>query len=241
MLSVTKVPAGFAVGTGQEGLDGDRIGFYIVGPDAKGQYVAQDDGLTLSMLEGMGVDLSNKVRKGMLSELREQYGVRVDDGDLKSAAVAAADVGQAAIRFMSFMLRVQDLMLTTTERAASTFKEDATKLLQEMAPPGALISSNFIVTPKASLYPADIGIQIPGSRPIALFFAVSEKHVLEALLLQSIVEKNHVPCSIIAMLENEDSLTKMARARASNHLDAVPYFREDPQAAIERVFKEART
>jgi len=240
MLSVHQVPAGFAVGTGHDGLDGDRIGFYIVGPDALGQYVVQDDGMTISMLEGMGVDLSNKVRKGMLAELREQYAVRLDDGELKTTSVKAEDVGPTAIRFMAFMLRVQDLLLTTTERAASTFKEDATKLLKEMVAPGVMIQSNFVVHEAAAEYPADIGILTPNGRPIALFFAMTETRVLEALLLQSIAEKNHIPCSIIALLETEDALSKKARARANNHLDAVPYFREDPRAACERILREAR-
>ena len=44
-LEAVKVPAGLAVGTGFQKSDGDHIGFYIIGPDASGQYRVQDDGL----------------------------------------------------------------------------------------------------------------------------------------------------------------------------------------------------
>lgn len=111
MLSVTEVPAGFAVGTGHEGFNGDHIGFYVIGPDAAGQYFIQDDGLTMATLEAVGVDIANKSRKGMFPELCYQYAVSFDreSGELKSANVEAGDLGAIAMRFMTFMLRVQDL------------------------------------------------------------------------------------------------------------------------------------
>ena len=46
-LNVVEVPAGLAVGTAFLKEDGDRIGFYVIGPDKKGHFFIQDDGTTV--------------------------------------------------------------------------------------------------------------------------------------------------------------------------------------------------
>lgn len=111
-LSVRSVPAGFAVGTGHENGDGDHIGFFVIGPSLHGTYHIQDDGLTVSFLEAAGVDLANKSRQAMFSELRDQYAVMYDKdtGELKSREVEPEAIGSESLRFMAFMLRVQDLL-----------------------------------------------------------------------------------------------------------------------------------
>lgn len=240
MLSVTEVPTGFAVGTGHEGFNGDHIGFYVIGPDASGQYFIQDDGLTMATLEAMGVDLANKSRKGIFSELRDQYAVSFDreSGELKSASVKVSELGAIAMRFMAFMLRVQDLLLTTNERVVSTFKQEAIKIISELTLGRAEVIPDFVVAPKVAEYPADIGIIVPNHRPIALFFGVSEVRILEALLLQANAEKFHIDCAVMALLETEESVSKKTRARANNHLTAVPNFREDEYAACARIVRE---
>lgn len=241
MLSVNQIPAGFAVGTGHDGMDGDHIGFYVIGPDLHDQYFIQDDGLTISTPEASGVDLGNKSRQAMFSDLRDQYMVSFDrtSGELKSATVDAQKVGSEAMRFMAFMLRVQDLLLTTNERTVNTFKEEATKIIRELAGDRAQVVQDYVIGPKVSEYPADIAIIAPNRPPVALFFGISEAHVLEALLLQANAEKFDIKCAVIALLENEASVSQKTRARANNHLEAVPNFRDDEYAACNRIVREA--
>lgn len=241
MLSVTKVPVGFAVGTGHEGMNGDHIGFYVIGPNIQGKYHIQDDGLTISALEAEGADLLNKSRNLMFTELREQYAIQYDEdsGELKSACVDDAHVGSESLRFMAFMLRVQDLLLTTHERTMSTFRAEADKIIREIAGDRVTIFEDHVIDPKVSDVSAELVIIAPGRAPVAVFFGSDDKHVMEALLLQSYAVNKHVDCAVIALLETESAVTSKIRQRANNHLEAVPTFRGDERAACARIVRQA--
>ena len=241
MLSVTKIPAGFAVGTGHEGMNGDHIGFYVVGPNVLGKYHIQDDGLSMAALEASGADLANKSRNAMFTELREQYAVLfdTDSGELKSADVDAEQIGLESLRFMAFMLRVQDLLLTTHERTVNTFRAEAEKIIREIAGTRAQIFENHVINPSVSDVAAELAIITPNRPPVAVFFGIDDKHVMEALLLQSYAANKHVDCAVIALLETEGAVTSKIRQRANNHLEAVPTFRGDERAACARIVREA--
>lgn len=240
-LTVNPVPAGFAVGTGHDNGDGDHIGFYVIGPSKSGTYHIQDDGLTIAYIEAAGADLENKARKQMLSELRDQYAVIFDkhSGELKSRDVRADEVASEALRFMAFMLRVQDLVMTSTERAVSTFKEDASLMLRELIGDRAEIKEHYALNDQLKEFPADLAILAPNRVPVALFFGITDLHVMEALLLQSYAEKEKVPCKVVALLERENAITHKARQRASNHLEAVPQFRGAELDACRRIARVA--
>jgi Domain of unknown function DUF1828 len=241
MLSVTKVPAGFAVGTGHEGMNGDHIGFYVVGPNVLGKYHIQDDGLSMAALEAEGADLANKSRNAMFSELRDQYAVLFDEdsGELKSVEIEPEQIGAESLRFMAFMLRVQDLLLTTHERTMNTFRAEAEKIIREIVGTRAQIFENYVINSTISDVPAELAIIAPNRPPVALFFGVDDKHVMEALLLQSYAANKHVNCAVIALLETESAVTSKIRQRANNHLEAVPTFRGDERAACARIVREA--
>ncbi len=241
MLSVHEIPAGYAVGTGHEGMNGDHIGFYVIGPDVAGRYFVQDDGLTMATLEASGVDLTNKSRSAMLSELRSQYAVLFDQesGELKTDSVDEQDVGRVAMRFMAFMLRVQDLLLTTQERTLSTFREDASNLIRQMAGDRAQIVEDYVVSPLIPDVSAELAILAPNRPPVAVFFGIDDSHVMEALLLQSYAENKQVDCKVVALLETEGAVKGKTRQRANNHLTAVPNFRGDEAAACKRIVREA--
>lgn len=242
MLSVTKVPAGFAVGTGHASWNGDHIGFYVVGPNVLGKYHIQDDGLSMSALEAEGADLGNKSRNAMFSELREQYEVLFDEdsGELKSIDIDESQVGPASLRFMAFMLRVQDLLLTTHERTMSTFRAEAEKIIRDIAGTHADV---FRDHPINSLQPtdtkADLAIIAKDKPPVAVFFGIDDKHILEALLLQSYAANKRLDCAVMALLETESAITSSVRQRAHNHLEAVTTFRGDERAACARIVRQA--
>lgn len=240
-LAVREVPAGLAIGTGHEGMSGDPIGFYIVGPDPGGKYTLEDNGLLIPAIEAEGADLSNKTRREAFASLLEEYSVGFDEdsGELKTDPISAAQVPSAALRFVAFLLRIQDLVLMSVERAASTFREDAIRILREQAKDRVEIVEGFVVHERLKEYPADIGFRVANSRPLALYFGVSDTKVLEALLLQAYADKENIACSVMVMLENENSVSKKTRQRAQNHLDGVPIFRGDEESACRRVLKEA--
>ena len=62
-ISVRSVPTGLAISTTVASIDGDPIGFYIVGPMEDGRYKIEDSGLVVPALYAAGADLENETRK----------------------------------------------------------------------------------------------------------------------------------------------------------------------------------
>src|SRR5690606_34116068 len=112
-LTVHKVPCGFAVGTGYQNTEGESLGFFIVGPDQNGKFSIEDDGASVSLIETEGVDLSTKSRAEVFETLRHEYNVFFDDdrGELSTGPLSEAEVPSASMRFLAFLLRIQDLLL----------------------------------------------------------------------------------------------------------------------------------
>lgn len=126
-LRATKVPVGLAVSTVFRRQDGDAIGFYIVGPDTEGRYRVEDDGLTMADLEGSGADLDTVTCAEAFRQLLDEHNARYEEaaGIIRSEPLIEPEVSHAALRFAALLLRLQDLLLLTPDRVASTFRDDA--------------------------------------------------------------------------------------------------------------------
>ena len=132
-LEVVKVPAGLAVGTGFQKSDGDHIGFYIIGPDASGQYRVQDDGATVPWLEACGVDLGLEAGAPRLRQMLSEYGVTLDKEtfEITSDPLAKSAVPRAGLRLVAALLRLQDSGLMTHEPAGSSSGVDSKRGLEK--------------------------------------------------------------------------------------------------------------
>ncbi|MGI8568661.1 MAG: DUF1828 domain-containing protein [Methylocella sp.] len=245
-LKVHTVPAGMAVTTIFAGPDGDHIGFYMVKEgDA---YRIEDDGTTLPYLEGSGVEFHRGGTRGdALNELLSEYGVSIDDntqefyiGNLLEGALPSA-----ALKFVAFSLRVRDFMLMTEFRIATTFREDAAKLLRAAVQDKAGFEEDAVITPTLSEFPADFVLRAPGRPPVGVYLGMSDARVLEALFMHMNRELKRArrdqfeECSIIALIEKGHSLSARVRQQAMNRLDAVTEFRGDEIAAVEKIAREA--
>ena len=243
-ITVRSVPAGMAVGTNLSGINGDPIGFYVLG-DESGSYRLEDSGLTISILEASGVNLESEQRAQVLSSLFEEYDAAWDEdtGELYSVVSGEQNVPSAALRFFALLLRVQDLLITTKERIASTFKEDATLAIREAAGDSIEIIEvveDYSFGKGLADYPVDLCLRVQNHRPVAVFLCVSDNKVLEALLFQSIaINEVKLECSVVSLLEDQRRVSTKMNRRASNRLDALPIFRGDERAAAERIVKEA--
>jgi hypothetical protein len=238
-LTVSSIPAGLAIGTRYEGLGGDPIGVYVIGPSSQGLYHIQDDGISVPTLESLGADISNKMRREAFNELLSAYDVSYceDTAELKTDAVSEAAVAPTVMRFLAFMLRLQDLALMAAERAASTFREDALRTIRALVGDQAELRDSFIVAPSLSEFPADLGIIAKGKPPVALFWGVSESKVYEALLLQAYAQSANIPCSVVTLIESQTTVSQKMRQRAANRLDASPYYRGDETQACARLLR----
>lgn len=240
-LSVREVPCGFAIGTGYEDEDGDSIGFYIVGPNEDGKFRIEDNGMSISMIEANGVDLSSKTRSEAFNFLLGEYQVLFDEdsGELTTESLTEKQIASASMRFLAFLLRVRDLLFLTQERVASTFREDAMKILSAQIGHQATLHEDTAIDDDLKEYPADLVIRSEGRKPVALYFANSDAKIYEALLLQSYAENKNISCSVVALLETNKGVSQRNQQMASNHLDALPIFRGGENDAIARIVKEA--
>lgn len=239
-LEVVEVPVGYAVGTSFKNEMGDNVAFYVCGPDEFGMWTLQDDGTTIPVIEALGADLSIAAREEAFHSLLSEYGASFDEDtlELKSSALERADVPTAAMQFVALLLRVQDWALLSTERVASTWVEEATRMLQDAIAGKASLGLKAPVYPDFEEFPADAVITSADRTPVALFFGVSDTKVYEALLLQSYTKKARRPCEVIVLLEQDGAVTKKARQRADNHL-IVPRFKGGKMDAIGRIVEVA--
>lgn len=239
-LIVREVPAGTAVGTPFTTTDGDRIGFYIV-PDG-GLVRIEDDGLTMPLLEASGLDFNSGTRAEAFGELLAEYGVQLDP-DTQAffiPQISEANLAAVAMRFVAFSLRVRDFLLMTEARIIGSFRDDVARLLREAVASRAAIREHEIISQTLNDFPADFVLEAPGRQPVGVFLGTSNARVLEAVLVQMrALHETHEACSIIALLERGQSITAAVRRQASNRLTAVPEFRGDEIAAIQRIALEA--
>ncbi|HXA24593.1 MAG TPA: DUF1828 domain-containing protein [Acetobacteraceae bacterium] len=239
-LSVRDVPAGLAIRTALSLSSGEPLGFYVVGPDSTGRYRIEDDGATIPLIEAAGIDLDTQTRNDAIAVLYEEYGALYNEGtgELSTPPLTMDQVPHRALQFVALLLRLQDLILLTPERVASTFREDAKKAIRSTIGDRATIQEDR--SPASGIeFPADLLIEAPNRAPVAVFLAMSEQRVLEAVVAQmALMYEAKLDCSIIALLERDSSVTRRMRQRASNRLAAMPIFEGDERAAVQRIEQE---
>ena len=238
-LRLREVPAGFAVSTVYDWI-GEPLGFYIVGPDTLGRYSIEDDGTTIPLIEAAVSDLESPTRAEALESLLSEYGARYDEerGDLTTAFMKKDQVANAAIKFVGLLLRLQDLILLTPERIENTFREDATKAIRQVLSDRAKIREKELISARIE-FPADLIIEVDGRVPVAVYLAMSEQKVLEAVIAQMAARHEaHIDCAVIALLEKDTAVSRKTLRHAANRLTALPIFEGDEVQAIKRIERE---
>lgn len=240
-IIVRKVPAGLAVSTAFTLSDGEPLGFYVVGPDPSGRFRLEDDGTTVPMIEAMGVDLDTQTRSDAVAKLYAEYGATYNpgSGELTTNPIAEEGVPAKALQFVALLLRLQDLILLTPERVASSFKEDAIKAINKSLQDEQVTIHEDQSPASGVEFPADLLLQAPGRSPVAVFLAQSEQRVLEAVVAQmAVTYEAATDCSVIALLEKDSSISRKMRRHASNRLTAMPIYEGDEREAVQRITRE---
>lgn len=138
-LDVAPVPVGYAITTGFMLPDGDPLSFYLIADD-DGRFHIEDDGLTLPNAIASGLDLKSPVRDGLLRGILGEEGLRYsDDLSICSESIMASDLGAAALRFVSAMIRMRDLALLSRENVAASFADDVRRELAGHLPESLIL------------------------------------------------------------------------------------------------------
>lgn len=240
-LRVDTVPAGIAVTTSFKSVNGEPLMFYAIGPDADGMWHLQDDGTTVAYIEAAGADLSVGARNEAFEALLSDYEAAYDEqsGELSIGQLDRNEIATSALRFIALLLRVQELLQTTKERAQAIWVEEALGGIRQAVGDRAIIETDAPVSPDLAEWPADVVLKAEGRPPVAVFFGTSSTKAYEALLLNSTsryqLRKTLV---VVLLLESDRGLTQKLRQRADNSI-VVPRFRGAERDAVGRIAEEA--
>lgn len=215
---VREVPIGFAVASPFDWFTGDKMIFYA---RTKGALVRfEDSGATLFELEGAGVDLTSGTRLQQIQELCAESGVTFDEDDSHffTEYVRAEEVGLAAIRFMSFMVRVQDMLLTVKAKVAGTFKDDLIAAVRERF--GDEVSVNEAPVSELSYYVVDIVVRHKSGKLAAIFPATSEEKALSATLFAKELELKHIDNVVPFLVYEHAGGTKVSSATQAKAMNS---------------------
>jgi hypothetical protein len=240
-IEIRTVDAGLAVGTSFPGINGDPIGFYVIGPNANGQFRIEDNGATVPILEASGADLDLESRAKAFYQILREHGAEYDAerGELKTASLSSKEVPAAAVRFMTLLLRIQDLLLLAQEKVASTFREEATRRITEAIGQRAKVTTRERISDQITDFPADIMIRAQGRPPVAVYLVLQDAQMLTAMLAQTEAEhKFQIPCKVIALMEEYSSVTQTTLRAAINRITPLNY-RGEEDSAIKRIYREA--
>jgi hypothetical protein len=106
-----------------------------------------------------------------LEESLAEYRVRIDDvaQEFYMSGVTDKNLPDAALKFVAFSLRVRDFMLMTEFRVATTFREDAKRVLSEVVRDRAKLRENEAISDSLSDFSADFVLRAPGRPPCGCF------------------------------------------------------------------------
>ena len=237
------VPVGIALSTTFSDNSGDRIGFYLIeGPDG---FHIEDDGHYLADLIASGVQIDSGTRGQLLQSILKEADAYWDHDsfEIRTESFSNAEVGARLVRFVSALVRVRDLELLTRENIRSTFREDTISALNDSFGDSIYIEENKPIQKRFSEFPVDIiiGSKINPDLQAAIYLAATNDKLNEALLFKmELQEKRIEEKKVFALIEEPDMRTISRRVfqRAQNRGLAMPIFRWDEAAAMNRIGRE---
>lgn len=179
------MPLGYAIRTPFTWLHGEPL--VVFGEVADGMVRMRDAGDTLAILEDVAGDLTSDTKMDAMRSIASDHGVVFDDGkSLFYSEWSDEDrLGDAAVRFMSFLNRLQDLSLLSRETVRNAFKDELVEAVQARFGGRFHVGVRDAVSDDHKEYTADIIIKT-AQKQAAIYAATSEVNVLEALLTDQV-------------------------------------------------------
>lgn len=239
-ITIREVPMGLAIRSPFDWLTGDKLTFYA---REKGTLIRfEDSGSTIFDLESAGVDLTTSTRLAILETLRDEYAIHFDSDDVvfHTEWVESSQAGIAAIRFLSFLQRVQDLVFTTREKVSSTFREDLVSALRNRFQGEATIDLGEAPVDSLRYYTVDIVVKHRNGRVAAIFPGTSEQKALEAVLFAKEIELKHIDNVIPFLIYEQTGSSKIHRdtqAKAYNSELQLAAWDGGPLDVVDKVAK----
>lgn len=239
-IEVREVPAGFAVKTPFSYADGDFVGFYVVQCD--NGYRFEDSGVLIPWLESTGVNLQSGARAEQFRLILDEHQAIFDEDEqeIRTEIVTAGEIQKTSVRFVSLLLRLQDLQLLRPEVVEKTFIEDVKTAIYQRYGAWATITFDSSPVSSESDYSADILIAPPSGKPLAIYLGTRDTRVDEAVMvwMESQISQDGGTVKVAVVYEDDKlpaSVSRRSYRRATNRVDASLIFRGDEGGVLSKV------
>jgi hypothetical protein len=248
-LKVRAVPVGYAVETPYTNADADPLLLYYVRDGLGKKFRIEDDGTQVPFLEANGVDLKGQARGEAFQYLLTEYGSYYDAEArvIHTTYLPESELGEASIKFVALLLRLQDLALLSPHVVRSTFREDVITAIRGAFGSTATVEESAPVSSELAAYHADCVITAPNRVPLAVYLGLTEERALQALVLKMELEKYRSQNSrVVLILEKakDNPLRESTYALSQARLDKVLSFRgveADSMATLQKNFHQSIT
>lgn len=149
---------------------GDNIRIYAQSAPS-GKVILSDDGNTLNDLDMLGIDVTNKTRQMLISNILDQYSVKLDKNNVLTISGDTKAIPVMKQNLLQTILRVDDLVQTRKGVISNLFKQEVSEYFYENDI-GAL--PRYPITGNTG-NPYTIDFAIPGSKtkPLRLIQAIN--------------------------------------------------------------------
>lgn len=245
-LKITEIGSdSYAVATPFEISSGDPVSFYILDVGS-GKYRIEDDGMTVPSMIASGINIADGTRKKEFERIISRCGISYQEntGELVSESVAYESLPDVAFRFVDMLLKLDGLKVPFKhESIAGMFKDDVLNKIHESFDSKAKIYTGDDISKEIAEFAPDFVIQYGENDPVAVYLAVSDQKIWEAVALKALSKNQNeikYSCNVMAMFDRVGTkmVTKRGLVTATNRLDASAYFYDDQMGSMHKVQEE---
>lgn len=236
-VRIRPVPCGYAVSSFFSDNSGDPIQFFII--EDGDTYYLEDSGDFLATLKASDVDFETGTRASLLAQVLEDGNAFWDEDsfEIRSKTMDLSSLTEGMLLFTSALMRARDVGLLTRDVIRSTFREDATRILEERYRDQFSANDNVAIDQDFQEFRTDLVLRpIEGTSTAAVYFVNNNEKLLEAqLMLEQTMRKKREDVHVIALIETLDKVSQQKFQRAQNRGLEMPIFQGDEYAAIDRI------
>lgn len=229
-LSVSVVPAGFAVSTDIHLDHGDPLTFYI--SEASEGWLCEDDGDFMASAIASGTFTDKGSRRESLDAILADHGAHLDRDTyqiIREPNTGNESASKAALAFLSGLIRVRDIILLSRERVAASFADDVREALENTLGERFDLSEDDDADNPADFLLKDIRT---GLRAALIYAVNSDAKLMTALLRHAEQEENEAPVIAVMQGMGNGQVSNRKFMMAQNRSLLMPFFAANDNGAM---------
>ena len=239
-VTVTPVPCGFAVSTLFTDEMNDKLGFYIVQDDEGLHFEDDGDYLSRYVAKHGKANIEKGQRANFIDSILKKTNsyIDFDTYEIKSHCFNLKKINQELPNFVAALQKIRSVEYWTTDRVASTFKDDVyNSLVEKMGSIANIEKDDVIIDKSLKEFPCDIGVILKdNSKKTAIFTATSNEKLDQALLLKFASNaQGHKDITVAAIIESRNKMSSKKIDRIINRSVEPSFYEDDEEAAIQRL------